>query len=65
MKVKAAPGIKVPVEGRPHSYIEQSTVEVEDTLYYRRRLDDGDLIEVEQTIGRSKNKSQTNEEVTA
>ena len=44
LKVKAADGVKVPLETQPHAYIEQATVEVENTLYYQRRLADGDLI---------------------
>lgn len=46
LKVKAAKGVRVPVEGRPHNYIEQEVVEVENTLYYQRRIADGDLIVV-------------------
>lgn len=44
MLVKAAPGVKVPMEGMPRRYIEQTPVEVPDTPYYRRRITDGDLI---------------------
>lgn len=44
MLVKAAPGVKVPVEGMPRRYIEQTPVEVPDTPYYRRRITDGDLM---------------------
>lgn len=44
LKVKAVKGVRVPVENRPHHYIEQETVEVENTLYYQRRIADGDLI---------------------
>lgn len=47
LKVKAAKGVRVPVENRPHHYIEQEVVEVENTLYYQRRIADGDLIVVE------------------
>ena len=49
MKVKAKPGIKVPVENRPHVYIEQVPVEIAPSLYYRRLLLQGDLIEVNET----------------
>lgn len=49
LKVKAAKGVRVPVENRPHHYIEQETVEVENTLYYQRRIADGDLIVVKET----------------
>lgn len=46
MLVKAAPGVKVPMEGMPRRYIEQTPVEVPDTPYYRRRITDGDLVVV-------------------
>lgn len=46
MKVKAALGVKVPFENQPQAYIEQEVVEVENTIYYQRRIADGDLIEV-------------------
>ncbi len=49
LKVKAAKGVRVPVENRPHHYIEQETVEVENTLYYQRRIADGDLSVVKET----------------
>ncbi|XLP80060.1 DUF2635 domain-containing protein [Mannheimia haemolytica] len=49
LKVKAAKGVRVPVENRPHHYIEQEAVEVENTLYYQRRIADGDLIVVKET----------------
>ena len=44
LKVKAAYGLRVPFENHAHRYIEQSAVEVENSLYYRRLLADGDLI---------------------
>lgn len=47
MLVKAAPGVRVPVEGSPHRYIEDTPVNVEDTAYYRRRMADGDVVLVE------------------
>ncbi|WP_066568049.1 DUF2635 domain-containing protein [Snodgrassella sp. CFCC 13594] len=43
MKVKAADGLRVPLEKRVHDYIEDKLVEVSDTVYYRRLLADGDL----------------------
>lgn len=58
MKVKAAPGVSVPVEGKPHIYIEQSAVDVEETLYYRRRLADGDLIKIQPAARVAKNKNE-------
>lgn len=54
LKVKAADGIKVPLETQPHAYIEQAPVEVENTLYYQRRLADGDLILVTTTARKGK-----------
>lgn len=49
MIVKAANGVKVPLENQPRAYIEQEPVEVENTVYYQRRIADGDLIEVQPT----------------
>lgn len=49
MIVKAAPGVKVPLENQPYTYIEQEPVEVDDSVYYQRRIADGDLIEVQPT----------------
>lgn len=46
MKVIAAPGIKVPKEGKPNDYIiDSDAVEVMDSAYYQRRISDGDLLE--------------------
>lgn len=45
MKVKAAPGIKVPQENKPREYItDAEVVDVPDTAYYLRRCADSDLI---------------------
>ncbi|MEE6030332.1 DUF2635 domain-containing protein [Avibacterium paragallinarum] len=52
MKVKAAVGIKVPMENQPYHYIEQEPVEVEDSIYYQRRINDGDLIVVNEPRNR-------------
>lgn len=49
MIVKAAPGVKVPLENQAYAYIEQEPVEVDDSVYYQRRIADGDLIEVQST----------------
>ena len=49
MIVKATPGVKVPLENQPYAYIEQEPVEVDDSVYYQRRIADGDLIEVQPT----------------
>lgn len=47
LKVKAVEGVRVPFEGQPHQYIEQTTVEVDNSLYYQRRIADGDLVIVQ------------------
>lgn len=45
MQVIAAKGIQVPKEDKPRDYITDSqSVEVPDTVYYRRRIADGDLL---------------------
>lgn len=45
IKVKAAPGLRVPMEGSPRKYItDAEDVPVMRTAYYIRRLKDGDLI---------------------
>lgn len=49
MIVKAAHEVKVPLENQPYAYIEQEPVEVDDSVYYQRRIADGDLIEVQPT----------------
>jgi len=47
MKVIAAPGLQVPKEDQPRSYISDSeAVTVEPSAYYMRQLADGDLLEV-------------------
>ncbi|MED0011701.1 DUF2635 domain-containing protein [Escherichia coli] len=44
MKVKAAPGMKFPMEDNARKYITTEAVTVENTAYYRRAIQDGDLI---------------------
>lgn len=45
MIVKAAPGLKVPREDKPREYItEAGAVNVPESAYYLRRLDEGDLV---------------------
>ncbi|GCF96115.1 hypothetical protein BvCmsF30A_03430 [Escherichia coli] len=44
MKVKAAPGMKFPMEDNARKYITTEVVTVENTVYYRRAVQDGDLI---------------------
>lgn len=52
MLVLAAPGLLVPMEEKPRSYIsdtppdEARGFEVPDTVYYRRRILEGDLVEL-------------------
>ncbi|MCR9031294.1 hypothetical protein [Citrobacter amalonaticus] len=47
IKVKAAPGVKVPREGNPRRYITSEDIAtVEDTAYYRRQMMAGDLVAV-------------------
>lgn len=46
MIVKAAKGLKVPMEFKPRDYITDDAVfKVEDTAYYARRITDGDVLE--------------------
>lgn len=53
MLVIAADGILVPMEEKPRSYISDTPLdgargfEVPDTVYYRRRIIEGDLIELD------------------
>lgn len=45
IKVRAAPGLKVPRESQPHSYIdEHAAVDVPASAYYLRCLMYGDLV---------------------
>jgi len=47
MLVKAAPGLRMPKEGKPRQYItEADAVEVPETAYYLRALASGDLLPV-------------------
>ncbi|HDL8234137.1 TPA: DUF2635 domain-containing protein [Yersinia enterocolitica] len=49
MKVKARDGVRVPREENARRYIEQEPVDVPQSTYYLRRLNDGDLVEVSAT----------------
>ncbi len=50
MKLIAAPGLKVPREDNPRTYItSEEAVEVEMSGYYVRRMADGDLLEAAPT----------------
>lgn len=43
--VKAAAGVRVPMEGMPRRHItDAAPVAVPDAAYYRRRIADGDLV---------------------
>lgn len=47
MKVKAAPGLRVPTEHDARRYITDDTeADVERSAYYLRAVADGDLVEV-------------------
>ncbi len=49
MQVKAAPGLKVPMEEKPRAHIaDDVTVDVPASAYYLRRIADGDLHEVKE-----------------
>ena len=49
--VKAAPGLRVPMEGMPRRYItDAAAVAVPDSAYYRRRMTDGDLVEEPEAV---------------
>lgn len=46
IKVKAAPGVKVPMEGQARRYItDADPVTITLTAYYRRQMSAGDLLE--------------------
>ncbi|HEY3309880.1 MAG TPA: helix-turn-helix transcriptional regulator [Desulfuromonadaceae bacterium] len=48
--VKTKPGEKCPMEGKPREYIKDAPIEVPDTPYYIRLIDDGSLILLETII---------------
>lgn len=49
IRVQARTGIRVPRADNARKYITDSPVDVPDNVYYRRRLTDGDLVEVKTT----------------
>ena len=58
IKVTAADGLRVPTEHNPHEYISQEPVEVDgNSLYYRRMIDDGDLVVVEDAAQNTKTRN--------
>ena len=45
LQVQAAPGLSVPMEDKPRTYVtDAESVSVPDSAYYQRRLADGDLV---------------------
>lgn len=61
MLVIAAPGLKVPKEGKPRDYItDADPVEVSESAYYLRRITDGDLIETAEPAPAAKPKKGAN-----
>jgi len=51
MLVKAAPGLKVPMEGRPRGFISgPDPVRVPDTAYYQRMVSDGSLTAISEKL---------------
>lgn len=69
MRVIAAPGLRVPLEGKARQFIEHDPdqpVDVPDTPYYRRRLASGELLVASVTdttaVGSAKKAAKANEE---
>lgn len=57
MKVIAKKGRRCPKEGKPREYVTDSeAVEVPDTPYYRRLINDGSLLPVTGKSGKSASK---------
>lgn len=56
MQVQAAPGLKVPMEGKPRDYIVDDTpIEVPaDSSYYQRRVAEGDLLVIVDIVKKTK-----------
>ena len=56
MEVKAASGLKCPMEGTPRKYIDDATaVAVADSAYYRRLVEDGSLVNMTADMSASTN----------
>ncbi|RTY72309.1 hypothetical protein [Pseudomonas veronii] len=63
MRVKAAPGHRVPTEEDPYKYIEETkAVDVPDTSYYRRRVTTGELLTAENSRASAKQPAQESAE---
>lgn len=61
MKVKAAAGVKVPMEGAPRKYItDEQAQEVPASAYYRRRVAEGDLVVVDAAPAAGKSSGTSN-----
>jgi len=55
MKVKAAPGLKCPMEGSARKYITDAGItDVPNTAYYERLVADGSLIRIDAAKSREK-----------
>jgi hypothetical protein len=60
MKVKAAPGSKCPMEGKPRAYItDAEACEVPETSYYKRLIVDGSLVLAPAPVGQKTKKEVT------
>lgn len=60
MLVKAASGLQCPKEGNPRDYIgDGDPVEVPDTAYYRRLVNDGSLVEIPPALSSAKGGGKT------
>ena len=63
MRVKAAPGHRVPTEEDPYKYIEETkAVDVPDTSYYRRRVAAQELLPVKKPRASAKQPAQESTE---
>jgi len=65
MKVVAKKGARCPLEGKPRNYISDSiAVEVPDTAYYRRLVQDGSLVEAKEKVKTVKKTDQETTKIT-
>lgn len=66
MRVIAAPGLRVPHEGKARTFIEAApakSVDVPDTTYYRRRVATGELLLAEESDSSSSAEAEPSAEV--
>ncbi|WP_236199923.1 DUF2635 domain-containing protein [Pseudomonas pseudonitroreducens] len=66
MRVIAAPGLRVPHEGKARTFIEAApakSVDVPDTTYYRRRVAAGELLLAEESDSSSAAEAEPSAEV--